>query len=231
MFPISRGRARDLLLPARNRNKYRGAVKSKNPVGWWRLNELPAVDSSGNGRNGAYVGGVTPNQSGAVGGNNSVLFDGSTGYVNCTNASALQVSTGTIEAWVKAPAPGASFRGIVVKPVAFGLFLIDGVLATYDWSVSAIRSTGQNVVDGAWHHVAMTFQSGVANGTVVYLDGQPVLTTTITVSSQANSVLIGAGNTVPAQTLAGTLDEVAIYNTALSAQDIYRNYLAGKGKW
>ena len=41
-----------------------------------------------------------------------------------------------------------------------------------------------NLADDAWHMVAFSFESGVANGTKIYIDGQEVLTTTITINRQ-----------------------------------------------
>jgi hypothetical protein len=63
---------------------------------------------------------------------NALTFNGTSNYVSVGSAENLNLTTGTIEAWIKTPNAGASFRGIAVKAYAYGLFLIDGVLGVYD---------------------------------------------------------------------------------------------------
>ena len=85
-------------------------------------------DLSGNRNTGTLTNGPTFN-SGNGGG---IVFDGVDDYVDCGNSSTLQINQGTISAWVKTSSPGSSFRGIITKQNNYGLFLLDGVLVTYD---------------------------------------------------------------------------------------------------
>lgn len=157
----------------------------------------------------------------------ALTFNGSNQYVNASNGSSVQLSTGTVEAWVKATTPGSSYAGIVVKQNAYSLYLKNGVLMTIDPNGAVDRSTGVSVADGAWHHVVMTFQSGVANGTVLYVDGQSKLTTTMTVSNQSSPLVMGATSTTPGDPLNGTIDEVKVYSRALSSTEVANAYTAG----
>ncbi len=154
----------------------------------------------------------------------AVSFDGVDDYVNFRNPTAFQITTGTIEAWVKTSSPGSSYRGVLVKNSAYGMFLKDGVLMAYDWGAGADRSTGVNLADGQWHHVVTTFSSGVVNGTKIYSDGVLRLTTTITVSNNAQQLQVAANNA--AQFFAGSIDEPAIYDRELTAAQITSNYNA-----
>lgn len=206
-------------------------IKDDNLVGYWPMDELiggATYDASKNSNDGTIAIGSGGSQSsttqawtagtyGKFGA--SLNFDGTDDYVNNTNANVLQLTTGTESAWIKTSNAGSSYRGIVVKRSAYGLFLEDGVLIAYDWGASSDRTTGINLADGNWHHVAMTFQSGVTNGTILYIDGSAKATTTITVSSQANAVLTGAGAT-DSQMFNGQIDDVRIYNKILSPSDI-----------
>lgn len=76
------------------------------PVAYWRLGESSgtnAADSSGNGLNGTYTGGVTLGQPGALvdDANTAVAFNGSTGYVTVGAPAALKMTTQfSVEAWV-----------------------------------------------------------------------------------------------------------------------------------
>ena len=195
-------------------------------VSQWRFSEAAgaqtAIDSWGS-NNATYSAGSALGQAGRTAGNDkAVTLDGSTGRIDAGNPTSARVSDGTIEAWVKTPAPGSGYRAIVAKGNAYGLFLVDGVLGTYDWGTATLRSTGLSLADGAWHHVAMSFRSGVANGTTIYVDGVPRLTTQITVTHQSTNFEIGSNTGV--QRLAGTVDEAALYSSALSGPEIARLY-------
>ena len=153
-------------------------------------------------------------------------LDGVNDHVSVSNRSSLQISTGTIEAWIKTTNTRGGFRGIVVKRGAYGLFLQSGVLVTHDWRSGQTRSTGVNLADGQFHHVAMTFQSGVSGGTTIYADGVPVLTTTMTVLNQVQALVIGAGDPGTIQFFDGAIDEVKLYNRALSGTEIRAGFNA-----
>jgi hypothetical protein len=154
-------------------------------------------------------------------------LDGVNDYVAISNASSLQISTGTLEAWIRTTNSGGDFRGIVVKRGAYGLFLQNGVLVTHDWGSGQTRSTGVNLADGQFHHVAMTFQSGVNGGTTIYADGLQVLTTTITVLDQVQALAIGAGNLGTIQFFNGTIDEAKLYDRVLTSEEIQANVNTG----
>ena len=211
---------------------YSSEVLADGPVGYWRFGEASgttAVDASGNGYDGTYANAPTLGVTGALTGDTdkSVTFNGSNQNVSMGNPSAFQITVGAIEVWIKTSTPGASYRGIVVKRGAWGLWVKDGVLTTYDYGTSAERLTSNNIADGAWHHIVLNLDSGVSNGTTLYLDGALVLTTTISVTTHERA-LAAASNLSPSlQPLAGTLDEVAIYDRALTAIEVQAHYDAG----
>ena len=147
-------------------------------------------------------------------------FDGSNDYVNCGNTANLQLSTGTIEGWIKTSGAGASYRGIIVKQLAYSLFLVDGVLGLYNWGGNVAVSTGVNLADNQWHHVALSFQNGVTNGSVIYIDGTARTTFTFNVSNQSVALAIGAGEPAVSQNFNGTIDEVRVWNTVRTASQI-----------
>jgi hypothetical protein len=159
----------------------------------------------------------------------TLTFNGSNQYVDFGNSSAVQQSSGTLSAWVRASSPGSGFRGIIAKQGAYGLFYFGSELAAYDWS-SGTRSTGINIADGNWKNVVMTYQSGVTNGTIIYLNGSSVLTTTITVSGQTAN-LYGAAEANAGQIAACTTASFSMYNRALTSTEVLQNYNALKGRF
>jgi hypothetical protein len=143
---------------------------------------------------------------------NALNFDGSNDIVTITNNSNFQLTTGTIETWVKTSNAGSGYRAIGGKAFGFALYLKDNVLLAYDWAAGGDKTTGINLADNLWHHVALSFNSGVSNSSYIYIDGVLKLTTTYTVSSQADPIRIGdSGYT---QAYNGSIDEFRVWNTS-----------------
>ena len=162
--------------------------------------------------------------------NGAFIFDGSNDYINFGNSSAVQQSSGTLSAWAKASSPGGGYRGIIAKQGAYGLFYTDSVLVAYDWAADAPRSTGVNIADNTWKNVVLTYQSGVSNGTRIYINGVSVLTTTITVLNQTGN-LFGGAEANAGQYASCQISSFNMYNRALSATEVLQNYNATKGRY
>lgn len=190
-------------------------------VGHWKLDNGAARDSTPYASNGTLFNATATtdrkNQS-----NRALSFTGDGGsYATMGNHARYQVNNGTLSAWVRTTTPGSSYRGIIVKQSAYGIFLANGLLYSYNWATSGVIATSTNLADGSWHHVAMSFQSGVTNGTILYADGVPVLTTTITVSNQASPLNLATGfGGGSGQTINGSIDDARMYNRVLSATEI-----------
>ena len=162
--------------------------------------------------------------------NGYFIFDGSNDYINFGNSSTLQQSSGTLSAWAKASSPGGSYRGIIAKQGSYGLFYVTGQLWIYDWGADLGRSTGIDIADNTWKNVVLTYQSGVSNGTFIYINGVSVLTTTITVLNQINN-LFGGAEANASQFAACQISSFNMYNRALTAQEVLQNYNATKGRY
>jgi hypothetical protein len=204
-----------LALDAADRNSYPGSGTT------W-------TDVSGNGNTGTLTNGPTFNS--ANGG--SIVFDGTNDFINCGNASNLQITVGSIAAWVKTSSPGGGFRSIIAKQNAWGLFVADNILVTYDWGAAATRTTGINIADGTWKYTVLTFTETVgtpSNNAIVYLNGNAVLTTTVKNSNQTINVQIAEANAN--QFLNGNIAAALIYNRTLSATEIAQNYNATKSRF
>src|SRR5207248_1348122 len=75
-----------------------------------------ATDQKG-ANNGTYAGGVTLGQTGTLPGDSdkAALFNGSTGYVDTTDNASLQLSSGTLELWLKTSNAGSGYRAVAAK--------------------------------------------------------------------------------------------------------------------
>ena len=162
--------------------------------------------------------------------NGYFIFDGTNDHINFGNSSTLQQSSGTLSAWTKASSPGAGYRGIIAKQGSYGLFYTDSVLVAYDWAADAARSTGINIADNTWKNVVLTYQSGVSNGTRIYINGVLVLTATITVLNQINN-LFGGAEANASQFASCQISSFNMYNRALSATEVLQNYNTTKGRY
>ena len=155
----------------------------------------------------------------------SISLSGTNQYASLGSGTYYEYTTGTVEAWIKTTANVASWQGIVNKIGSwYGLYLYGNVIVF--WNVSANVTTSVTVNDGNWHHVALSFQTGVTNGFNIYIDG--VLNTSFTYNSyttSANSFIIGSGSSNGSgQNFSGNIDEVRIWNIALTATQIAAYY-------
>jgi hypothetical protein len=159
---------------------------------------------------------------GKVGG--AVSLNGSSKYINCGNAASLQNTVGTLEAWIATSANDSTYRAIVCKQLAYGMFISNRSLIVYDWGNSVGRNTGFAIADGAWHHVAFSYQNNVSNGTAVYVDGRKILECTVKISGQTVGEYIGYGNS-PSQYHNGLVDEVRASGSKRSGNWLWATWL------
>jgi len=156
-------------------------------------------------------------------------FTGDTdnGFVLGTDNASLDLTKGTIEAWIKTSNAGTDFRGIVVKKDNYGIFLRDNALSTYDWTSGTIP-TSVPLNDGTWHHVAFAFDSGVTDGSKLYVDGLPVKVFTYNVNNFDDVIVAGKGRSVndglPFECFEGDIDQVRVWNTVRTDGEILENY-------
>lgn len=184
----------------------------------------------------------TPGALGRIG--QAQNFDGVDDFVDMGNPASLQITGSlTVSAWVKADAfPNGDDNYIVTKAgdsnKNFKLSAtIDNAVRQFymmvssDGSLSTIRYTSTTVTANTWYHVV-----GVYNASLqtldIYLNGKldnGTLSGTIP-SSIFNSplnVLVGAYTTSPIRNFDGVIDDVRIYNRAITADEIKRLYSQG----
>lgn len=162
--------------------------------------------------------------------NGSFFFDGTNDFINVGNGTTVQITTGTISVWCRTSNAGSGYRGIVAKQFAYGFFYTDNVLTLYDWQIPRANSTIYNLADNKWQHVAFTFQNGVTNGSVLYLNGSGILTTTYSISSNAYNLFIGAEANA-SQYAACNISQILIYNRVLSSQEVLQLYNTTKKRY
>ena len=160
----------------------------------------------------------------------------------------------TLSAWVKTRKSGESlnYSTIVAKmdsDISRGYEMVMGRKTGTVWAVlasgwdpddpdnpdldkvNAIRVWGNTVItDGKWHHIAVTYDgSQSASGMNIYIDGvsDPV---TIEFDLLNDTTVCDAGFTIGSRPntripFDGFIDEVAIYNRALTSSEIWDSYV------
>jgi hypothetical protein len=223
-------------------------VLTDNPVAYWRLDEDRAAtlfDRTGTGNNGLFNGSPTLQAPGAlVDPDKAVSFNGTTQYAQVDYKAALNPAPPfTLEAWLN-PTAGATtlptaFASRSLSPkrgysIVAGtndrwqVWLGDGVSGT--WRIL----TGPAVVLNAWTHLAVTVApvSGAFQATL-YVNGVQKARQTFTGTYSPNTakpLRLAAGRTesTAAEFFPGSVDDAAVYNTALSATRVNAHYTTGK---
>jgi len=184
------------------------------------------TDNSGNSHTGTFNGPIWKISGAFAGPRQALDFDGINDVVVIGNGTPFCLTQGTIEAWIKTSDAGSGHRGIVVKQMAYGMFLYNNELVAYEWGGRGNISSGVLLNDNKWHHVAFSFHVGVTNGTCLYVDG--VKKSTITFGMYNQTVGLGIGNgsiTSLIQPFKGLIDEVRVWNTAKTERQIQESMM------
>lgn len=198
---------------------------NQTPVAAYSFNEGTGTvlgDTSGNGNTGTITG-ATWSETGKYG--NALSFNGTSNIVTINDSASLDLTTGmTIEAWVK-PSALSGWRSVVMKEKTGNL--VYGVYANTDTNKPSgeIYITGNKDVRASaalsttsWKHIAVTYDATTLK---LYIDGAQVGSTNVTASiATSNNPLRIGGNTIWGEYFKGLIDEVRIYNRALSISEI-----------
>jgi glucose/arabinose dehydrogenase len=181
-------------------------------------------DASGNG-NGGVVSGAAWNTGGKFGG--ALSFDGVNDWVTIADAASLDLTTGmTLETWVSPSALNGSWRTALMKErtggMCYALYAHTGTLgpsAHIDAGGLEPRARSSSLLaSGVWSHLAATYDGSAIR---LYVNGVLAVTQAASgsVTSSTGALRIG-GNSVWNEWFAGLIDEVRVYNRALTAGEI-----------
>jgi hypothetical protein len=187
-----------------------------------------AADRSGNGNVGT-ISGATWTTQGKHG--SALTFDGVNDWVTVADANALDLTTGmTLEAWVYPTAGGSgSWRNVIIKErpsgEAYNLYsnadtnapVVYVVRAAQPGTALDARGTAALALN-TWTHVAATFDNATLR---LYVNGTQVGTRAVAgpLVTSTGALRIG-GNSLWGEFFQGRLDDVRIYNRALTAIEI-----------
>ncbi|GAA1021244.1 hypothetical protein Aple_059670 [Acrocarpospora pleiomorpha] len=240
-------------------SQYRTRVLDSDPVGYWRLGEASGTSAAdlGSGGTSATYTSVTLGQAGALGGSTDTAISTTTGSVRLPQNTIARLSTQlSIEAWFKTTQNGivvsaasAATSNVPRQPVIY--VGNDGKLRAQFLErpetggpspIIPITSSG-TVNNGAWHHAVLIVNDSVET---LYLDGVSVGSGVGVGKLDPWPAFASAGNGImgswasfwpsaPTSSTAtfpfkGQLDEVAVFDRPLTAQEVQRHFAAGQAQ-
>ena len=237
----SSGDAADAAHDGPSTSAYRAAVLADSPAAYWRFGESggPIAVDEMDANDGIYVTGVGYGATGALTGDPNTA-------IKCLTSTSVSVATSTldfagmapitIELWMNPTTIDSSYRYLVYKetqPPRNGY----GVLITTTGGVDVAfeRLAGNSPIDD----IGIPIEAGMGFSYVVfsydgssvssYLNGALTQTQTFKNSLVATSVPITIGGGQNSAGFVGVIDEVAIYDHALTATQIAAHFKIGKG--
>jgi chitodextrinase len=202
-----------------------GAAASSGLVAAYSFDEgsgTAVSDASGNGNNG-----TTSNTAWTTGGRygGALSFNGTSSWVTVPDAPELDLTKAlTLEAWVKPTSLGTAWRNVIFKEqgsnMTYGLYAHEGSVPdaqVFQGAEQNARGTAA-LPANAWTFLSSTYDGSTLR---LFVNGTQVASTPVTGAlTVSNGVLHMGGNAVWGEWYAGLIDNVRIYNRALSAAEL-----------
>jgi len=210
-------------------------TRDKGLVGYWTFDEgsgTTAYDSSGKGNNGAILGSAVRLTGSSCKKGSCLDFDGINDQVSIPNSTSLNISKSfTLQTWVLVESLPLNTETNFIGKNGYAQYRI-GIrkAGNLHGTFGSTSGTGTAYVDfdgnpiqypsvGVWHNYAFSFDS-YQKKVEIYVDGEQKGSTTISnngVTQSISAVILGLHGT---DFLSGVMDEVRIYDRALSAEEI-----------
>jgi hypothetical protein len=152
--------------------------------------------------------------------------------VTVADAGSLDLTTGmTMEAWVNPTALSGSWRTVLVKEAAGGLAYAlyagedSGRPSAHAYTASEFDTRGTGALPlNTWSHLAATYDGSTLR---LFVNGTQVSSRAVSGAMRVTgqSLRIG-GNAIWSEWFAGRIDEVRVYDRALSAAQIQADMAA-----
>ncbi len=196
-------------------------------------------DASGEGNDGTAYGDATFSVTSKLG-SHAGSFDGTGDYVDFGNILGFErTDTFSVEAWIKTSTSGTILGKLSsVSPFPGWFFFVTSdnkvaFLLSNNWETNKLSvRTDITVTDNEWHHVLATYTGNSApSGVKIYIDGTSrTLTTTdntlsASILNSKNFQVSGYDGTNDVFT--GLIDEAAVYDVNLTAEEVLKHYKRG----
>jgi signal peptidase I len=220
---------------------YRSSVLGDSPSFYWRLDETSGSavdDETSNGRDATLASASSSwSQAGAITSESSNTALKVSQAAVTANTAVSGPAAFSVEAWFKTTSSnggrilgfgngsGVNASSTVDRQLYLGT---NGKTYFGVGSSKTVVASASTLDNGAWHHVVGTYTSG-SRGMKLYVDGKLQGSATATPVSMSGYWRAGAEGmsgwtSNPGQYFDGTLDELAVYNKALTASQVKEHY-------
>jgi len=234
----------ELYTPPSATTSYRDVILGDNPIMYWRLGETSgtiAYDESANHRDASYINNPLLGFPGAIANdtNTSVGFNGFNQGAGWIPTSSY-FGAFTVEAWVKEKQirPVETFFDTRTETGEFSFDFKFDTLAGKELHFDVGDGTKWLSTSGVpfdfkrnvWYYVAAVV---TRRGATYYVDGSAIGSVTYSgtplLFDHAHKVQIGTNTRYDSESFDGGIDEVAVYDYALTADQIAAHYATGTG--
>ena len=202
-------------------------VPTNGLVGWWPFNGN-ANDESGNGNNGTVNGPILTNDRF---GNSNSAYDFKQGKdLICTKNQYNSLSSISYSIWINTTNEGIALSFNNSQCIHGGtwdraLFILKNEVDFYTYNGSEVfTKSSVNVLDNYWHHIVITMDQ---SGSIIYIDGNKITTNPNQNKGQNYLGYFRIGGLSPNDlnnSLIGQIDDIGIYNRALTQEEITALY-------
>jgi hypothetical protein len=204
----------------------------KGLVGWWKF-DGNALDSTPYADNGTVTGAtLTTDRHGDS--NDAYSFNGSGNYISIANASQLDPTSAlSVSLWFEGNLSSSTVGGLIAKDLGgggvnnppYGLWVSSGKLTffTDESGDDNISITSGTLSNSTWYHAVGTYDGTTMrlyiNGSLIGTANQPA------VAATTGNLEIGQQKSGFSRWFNGSIDDVRIYNRALSASEVTALYM------
>lgn len=198
-------------------------------IAHWPLDETSANSATDyQGGNHAVLnnGAIWQPTAGRVGG--ALYFDGNDDFIETPQSEVFSLDNFTLSIWVKHDPQCGGWTAIMehnrYQSNHIGLFLTPGdcfpLFQWNNWNGNYSLSASNSLNDGQWHHIAAVYDGNQLN-TRLYVDGvlQAEKNNVTATTPRFDDFRIGGKND-GGETFHGSLDEIRIYDRALSSDEV-----------
>ncbi|WP_296313785.1 LamG-like jellyroll fold domain-containing protein [Winogradskyella sp. UBA3174] len=156
----------------------------------------------------------------------SIYFDGAVDFVNVENKLNLDDTGFTISSWIKRDAADTGTASIVSKRDAaftqgYDFTILDDNRVEIFWKngTDQVLRSNTSIPDDIWHHVAVIYDG---TEVAIYIDGVLDISANRSPPTDTNEsfYIAAAGKNTPTQYFRGNIDEVKVWDTALSVDQL-----------
>jgi len=214
------------------------ASSNKSPIAYWKFDEGSGTTTNNSGNGGSTfnttfaTGSSAPTWTNDGKSGKALNFDGVGNYALANSDPAYNLQEMTISAWVKAdsvdktgPIVGNAFGWWY----RYGIFISGGTYTAFfrstggTWTLSSSVSSSPN----NWDYVAVSYKDGTAK---IYVNGKlrnSGIFTYAPLTQSSSTIMFGTHSISANNWFKGSLDEVKIYNYALTDEEVKQDYNQG----